>query len=334
MKIGTVTRLFFVAVAIFFSINSYACSNDGLALCRQKVIDSNSTTSQTLQIPLTGNKRLFFSPHKAPDGKIIKHDPLLALYLVENSNGFRFPFKIEIANKKDIAMVSADSVAHAKIVEHQDGVDELASVFGGCPVPALLLSGCCALEGLATPKGIIEKEYLVHFLADGFNGYSDFGIAVDEKSGAVVQIDPFYNHGFMLGDVVLAFNGKKFDKELLKDMLFCKVGSVGRFKIRRGDKELELAVVSRQKKSGVFAPNEPLDAVGIYFNAQMKIVKLNEDAQERGLKVGDQILAINSREIRASNEFTALLSDVRDEFVLLIRRDGFDFTVVIKSPRK
>lgn len=334
MKIGTVARLFFVAVVIFFGINGYACSKDGLALCRQKTIDSNSTTSQTLQIPLTGNKRLFFSPYKTPDGKIIKHDPLLALYIVENPNGFRFPFKIEAADKKDIAMVNADGVTHIKIAEHQDGVDKLASVVGGCPAPALLLSGCCALEGLATPKGIIEKEYLVHFLADGFSGYSDFGVVVDEKSGVVVQIDPFYNHGFVVGDLILAFNTKSIGKETLKEMLFCKVGSIGRFKIKRGDKEFELAVVSRQKKSGVFVPNESLDAVGIYFDAQMKIVKLKEDAQERGLKAGDQILAINSKEVQNSQDFATALSSASDEFVLLIRRDGFDFTIVIKAPRK
>ncbi len=52
-------------------------------------------TNQTLQIPVQKNQRLIFSK-KTPSEKIIKHDPYLSLYLVEDKNIFKHPFRVNM----------------------------------------------------------------------------------------------------------------------------------------------------------------------------------------------------------------------------------------------
>ena len=180
----------FVALTLLL-LNLYACKG-GYDSCKHKINDSNSVSNTTLQIPVKNNQLLIFS-RTTPKGTILKHDPFLSLYLLEDKKGFKHPFKINYRLTLGTACVNKTEAVEGKILKHQVGLNSFAK-FGECiTVPSLLLTSCCSLEGIATPQGIIEKEYLDRFIKIKKVSYSDIGIrVVDEKKLVIINtINPF-----------------------------------------------------------------------------------------------------------------------------------------------
>ncbi|MCK4738229.1 MAG: Pdz/Dhr/GlgF, partial [Sulfurimonas sp.] len=175
----------------FLLLNLYACKG-GFEACRLKTIHSDAIFNQTLQIPVQNNKRLLFSK-TIPDAKIIKHDPYLSLYLVENKKNFKHPFRINNKLSLGTAAVNNEIIVEGKIVKKQIGLNSFASYSEPLFAPSILLNSCCALEGIVTPNGIIEKEYLERFLKIKKVSYADIGIrVVDEKKLIIVNVsNPF-----------------------------------------------------------------------------------------------------------------------------------------------
>lgn len=50
----------------------------------------------------------------------------------------------------------------------------------------MLLNSCCAIEGIVTERGIIEKEYIDRFLKVKKVSYGDFGVRVKDVGSDVV----------------------------------------------------------------------------------------------------------------------------------------------------
>ena len=71
----------FLILNILF-INLWACKG-GYKSCRLKMKNSSSVVKNTIQIPVSKNKLLIYS-RETPNKKIIKYDPFLSLYLVED----------------------------------------------------------------------------------------------------------------------------------------------------------------------------------------------------------------------------------------------------------
>jgi len=65
-------------------LNLYACQG-GYASCVAKVNDSHTIQNSSLYIPVANNKLLVYSKKK-PNKNILKHDPFLSLYLIEDTN--------------------------------------------------------------------------------------------------------------------------------------------------------------------------------------------------------------------------------------------------------
>ena len=234
-------------------LNTYACKG-GYESCKAKINDSQTIKNCSLYIPVKKNQRLIYSKTK-PSEKIIKHDPFLNLYLVEDKKGFAYPFKINMKQQLGYAAVNATHAIEGKIVKRQIGLNSLA-VYGEAIVyPSILTSSCCSLEGLVTPDGVIEKEYLKRFITSKGSDYSDLGVRVNDEDGFVIvnAVDPYLkNNPFKKGDCIVALNSKKIRNSaaFMRSVLFSKVGSAQKVKVKRGKKFFTFELKSYKRYGG------------------------------------------------------------------------------------
>ncbi len=217
-------RLLLALSSIFFTL--FACDG-GFESCRSKVIDSQSIVDQILQIPVENNQRIVFSK-TAPNMKIIKHDPFLSLYLVEDTKKFKYPFRINMNHAMGTLAVNNHKIVEGKILKKQIGLDGFATFSEEIQLPSLILNSCCALEGVATEDGIIEKEYIQRFLKAKTISYADFGVKLRESNSLAVveEINHFVNtNPFEKGDIILELDGKKVKNAstLARDILFSQI---------------------------------------------------------------------------------------------------------------
>ncbi|MEN8302806.1 MAG: PDZ domain-containing protein [Campylobacterota bacterium] len=321
----------FVALNLLL-LNLYACKG-GYDSCKNKINDSNSISNNILQIPVKKHQRIIFS-RTTPDAKVLKHDPFLSLYLVEDKKGFKHPFKINHRLTLGTAVVNQKEAVEGKILKRQVGLNSFA-MFSECiTVPSLLLTSCCSLEGIATPEGVIEKAYIDRFINIKKVSYSDIGIRVkDEKKSVVVKvINPFMQgNPFKVNDFILEVNGKRVKNAsgVMRDILFSKIGSTHNVKVKRNSKVLTLKTKSQKRYGGGYLSDIFLEFVGISFDKNLKVVKIEEKAKKYSLKLGDKLLKINQKEITTEADILETISKSEESTNLLFVRDDFQFFVKI-----
>lgn len=314
---------------LFLSL--YACEG-GFNSCINKVKHSNSIQNKTLQIPISKYTRLVFSQTK-PKAKILKHDPYLNLYIVADKKGFKYPFRINMREPSGIAVVNQNSAIEGKLSSRQIGLNKFASFNYKTKAPALLTNSCCSLEGILTPRGVIEKDYIKRFVSKKDIRYSDIGIRVkDTKKGIqVISYDPFMKKNpFRIGDIILAFDGKrvKYSSTLMKKILFAKVGSTHNVRVKRNNKVLNIKVRTQERLSGGYKLETYLEKYGITFDKDLYIIRIDTKKNIYGLKLGDQLLKVNSHFVRNQKDVMKYVSDFKFYPTLLFERNGnFQFFV-------
>lgn len=311
-------------------LNLFACSG-ALESCRQKIIDSQSIINETVQVPVQKNKRLVFSKTK-PDGQIIKHDPFLSLYLIEDKKGFEFPFKINMRYSMGAMAVDSKGGIKGKIAQKQIGLEQFGLFDKNIPLPSLILNECCALEGIVTPKGIIQKEYIDRFLNTKIVSYSDFGIRVKDEGSMVVvsSSNPFAKENpFKKGDIILELDSKKVkdSASLARDILFSKIDSMHNVKVKREGQILTLNVRSQKRIGGGFLSDTFLEFLGLSFDEELKIVKIEKIAERYGLKRGDKLLQIDTKSVKNESDISQIIDGSNKSPNLLFQREGFQFFV-------
>ncbi|EDZ61904.1 protein containing PDZ/DHR/GLGF domain [Sulfurimonas gotlandica GD1] len=321
----------------FLLLNLFACKG-GYESCKLKITDSKSIKYQTLQIPVLKNKRLLFSSH-LPNAKIIKYDPFLSLYLVEDRTKFEHPFKINNHLSLGVASVNNKRAIEGKIVKDQIGLNNFATFNEPLATPALLLNSCCALEGIVTPQGIIQKEYLERFLKSKSAQYGDIGIRVDDikKSITITRVNPFIkDNPFQEGDTIVDFAGKKVKDSatLMRKILFSKVGSTHSVKIKRDSKYFTFKVKTQKRYGGGYISDTFLEQKGIYFSKNLTILKIANEFEGYGLKVGDRLMQVNGVKVSIIADIREHISDFKYFASLLFEREHFQFFVNIKGKVK
>jgi len=326
-----VFRLFLALTLLFF--NLYACKG-GYNSCKQKIKDSHSIINGKLYLSVAKHKRIIYSLKK-PRAKILKYDPFLSLYLVEDKKGFQYPFVINYHLALGVAGVDAKRAIEGRIKKHQIGLNKLATFSEPLQIPSVLLTSCCSLEGIVTPRGIIEKEYIDHFLKTQKVEYSDIGIRIDDKENKifVVAINPFLKaNPFLVGDEIVEYDGKRVKSaaKLMRDILFCKVGSHHRVKIKRDSKMKSFKVVTTKRMGGGERSDTFMEFLGLHFDKNLKIVKIEPKAQKYQLKLGDKLLQANQEDIKTQTQLTKIISQREKELYLLFERNDFEFFVKVK----
>ncbi len=321
----------------FLLLNLFACKG-GYESCKLKVTDSQAIKYQTLQIPVPKNQRLIYSKY-LPNAKIIKHDPFLSLYLVKDIKRFKHPFKINNHLSLGVASVNKKRAIEGRITKKQVGLNSFATFSEKVYAPSLLLNSCCALEGIVTPHGIIQKKYLERFLKNKSSTYGDIGIRVeDKKSLAVVKrVNPFIkDNPFMKDDCIIMLDGKKIKDSatLMRKILFSKVGSSHKLKIKRGSKFLNIKVKTKKRYGGGYISDTFLEQKGIYFSQNLTILKIANEFEGYGLKVGDRLMQVNGEKVVNITDIREYISDFKFFASLLFERENFQFFVNIKGKVK
>ncbi|MBA1432734.1 MAG: PDZ domain-containing protein [Epsilonproteobacteria bacterium] len=324
-------RLFALTTLLF--LNLYACKG-GYASCVAKVKDSHAIQNSSLFIPISKTTRLVYAQNK-PHAKILKQDPFLSLYLVEDKHPFAYPFDINMRLQLGTAMVTDKLAKEGKFVRNQVGLNTLAKYSEKLIYPALLTSSCCSLEGIVTQRGIIQKEYLNHFVVSKSSDYGDIGIRVKNEKGLVVvsASDPFMkNNPFKKGDCIIAFDGKKIQAAsvLMRKILFSKVGSKHSVKVKRDNKFITYKVTTQKRFGGGALSDTFLEKKGLFFDEQLHLKKIASIFTKYGLKIGDKLIQINGVGVKNQKELRVYLQKYKDYSSLLFERNGFQFFVNIK----
>ena len=97
----------------------------GYYSCERKIKDSHTIRKDSLYIPVKNNKIVLYSPSR-PDAKILKYDPFLSLYLIEDTKKFAYPFDINMRLQLGTAVVDARHAHEGHIVKNQIGLNSLA----------------------------------------------------------------------------------------------------------------------------------------------------------------------------------------------------------------
>ena len=313
-------------------INLLACKG-GYQTCILKVKDTKAIQNQIIQIPISKNQELIYSNTK-PNGKIIKHDPFLNLYLVKSDKYFKYPFRTNYNLSLGQASVNKKTAIEGVIVKEQIGLNSLGTFSELVYAPSLLLNSCCALEGLVTPKGIIQKEYLDNFIKAKKVAYGDIGIRVENKDGKVLikRVDPF-DESLKLkkGDIVLAIDSKKVKNagHLMQKILFSPLGKEHTLKVVREGKVLNINAITKKRYGGGEIGDTFLEAKGLYFNHDLEIIKIANEYKAYGLKVGDRLLQVNGKKVKSIDDIRDNIDDFKFSASLLFQRGGFQFFVNI-----
>jgi hypothetical protein len=326
----------FIALNILL-INLLACKG-GYETCKLKITDSNSINYQSLQIPVLKNKRLIYSKY-IPNAKIIKYDPFLSLYLVEDKTKFKYPFKINNHLSLGVASVDKKRAIEGKITKRQVGLNSFASFGEPISSPALLLNSCCALEGIVTPDGIIEKKYIERFLNTKRVSYSDIGIRVEDKKNQIIvkRVNPFVEKNpFLKGDSIISLDGVKISQSatLMRKILFSKVGTIHIVKVKRGSKYLSFKVKTTKRYGGGYISDTFLEQKGIYFSENLTVLKMSNKFESYGIDTGDRLIQINSIRVNTIADIEELITIFEEPATLLFERNEFQFFVNINKEEK
>jgi hypothetical protein len=326
-----VFRLFAALSLLFF--NLFACKGD-YDSCKQKVFDSQTLRECAIYVPITKHQRVVYAT-TPPKEKILKHDPFLSLYLIEDSKGFAYPFRMNKQEQLSIASVSSKTPVEGKIIKKQIGLNSLAIFSKQILYPSVITSSCCALEAIVTPSGIIEKEYIERFINAKDLRYGDVGIRVKEEKGKVTvkAVNPFIkNNPFKKGDVIVAFNGKKITSAatLMRNILFAKIGSEQKFTIKHTTITQSFTAMTYQRYGGGSVSDTFLEEKGLYFDKQLCIIDLQKDFASYGLKRGDKLIGVNGTIVKTQEDLQAYMAESKGFSSLLMERDGFEFFVTIE----
>ena len=299
-----------------------------------KVKDSHAVKSDRVQVPLQNATRLLYTDKK-PNAKILKYDPFLSLYLIKERKPFAYPFDINMRLQLGTAMVNDKESREGRFVRNQIGLNNLARYSEALLVPSLLTSSCCSLEGIVTPRGIIQKEYLKHFVSSKKSLYGDIGIRIKNEKGFVVvsASDPFFpKNPFQKGDCIVKFDGKrvKAASVLMRKVLFSKIGQKHTVQVKRTDHYLTFVVQTQKRFGGGVISDTFLESQGLYFDKHLILTKVQKKFKNYGLKIGDRLLQVNGVAIKDQQELREYLQKAKKYSSFLFERNGFQFFVNIK----
>jgi len=324
-------RVFFALNIIFVSL--LACKG-GYQTCIKKVKYANVFQNQTIQIPISKHKKLIYSNMK-PNAEIIKYDPFLNLYLVKDKRSYKHPFRTNYNLPLGYASVDNNMAIEGVIKKNQIGLDRFATFSEVVSTPALLLNSCCALEGIVTPDGIIEKEYINNFINTKKVEYGDIGIRVEDKNNKVIisKVNPFDKTiELKKGDIILELNSQKVTNsaEFMRKILFSPINKKHTIKVLRSAKIIFIETTSRNRDGGGILSDTFLESKGLFFDKNLKIIKLSKQFKMYGLKLNDKLLQVNGKKVRSLSDVRENIDQFKHKALLLFARDDFQFFVNIK----
>jgi len=304
--------------------------------CQLKYQVSSIAIGKTQGFAVDTQYALYYS-QKEPRGDVIKRDPFLGLNLVKAPKPFKHIFKFYNNDPKELAATLPKQVSEGKIISEQIGLNTLGQFSKSIEENSIISGTCCGIIGISTPKGIIDKGYIHHFLESKAVVYADIGIRLADKKGTrVIEVNPFFEDSpFFLNDLIISMDTKKTKNaaQLSRDILFASPGSKHTFVLIREGKELKLDAVFQKRLSGGLVPDSFFDLFGLMLDEDL-IVK--EDNGRYEIKKSDRLLSVMGKEVKTLGDIRQVLSVEKSSqdkmVVLLFRRNGFDFFIHFSKP--
>ncbi len=299
--------------------------------CQLKYQVSSLHINDTQAIAVDNEYGLFYSLQE-PNTTIIKRDPFLGLNLIKLPQASKHIFKFYNNHPKHLAAVTPSTIQEGRLLSEQIGLNKLAQFSQKIKINSLISGTCCGILGLSTDEGVIDKDYIRHFLESKKVSYSDIGIRLEDKEGVhVVEVNPFFdNSPFLLDDIILYMDGKKANSaaSVSKKILFAKSGSKHFFVVWRNNEKLRIEATLQKRLSGGLIPDSFFELFGLELDENL-IVKRDNAKYE--IKQGDKLLYVMGKAVSSLAEIRHVLSQEKSTknkmVVLLFKRNGFDFFI-------
>jgi len=323
--------LFLGIFASYSSLSLFACNNQAISLdCQAKLLDAHALRSTRISIPIKDNQRLVYSKKRLSHFK--KYDPFLNLYLISTQQKFKYPFIFTNAKAPLLIVNSIDSVEKISYKKAQIGLKHLAQVDKPLTLPSVISDNCCALEGLVTDTGIIQKSYLQHFIHTKNPLYADIGIRLEEKNHNVTvsAVDPFFkNTPFKVGDIIVKIDNHLIHSaaKAMQIILFSKLHQKLKIAFLRHKKLLTKVVTTQKRLGGGTFSDTFLEHLGFYFDENFALL---QDIQKYHLKKGDRLLQLNGVKIHSQQDIIDAFTPTKKN-KLLIKRGNFTFYSAIAA---
>lgn len=331
-------RAALIAAALCFSTLIYACSGD-FALCKQKFNDASVAQNNGLVIPISDSRLLIYTPY-TPKAEMAQANPFLGLYIVHTTTPFAYPFLLTEGKAQQIAAIDGIVAIPGRILEPQVGLNQPGRFEHPLADMAILTDACCALEGIATREGVIDKAYIRHFIRSaGSVRYGDVGFRLEasERKLRIESVDPFMpENPFRPGDRITTFDGVGMGSSaaLMQAVLLSEPGTRHSVGVQRGNASLTLEVTLLERFGGGLVSDTFLERAGICFDREMTVVTTSPQARSLGIAVGDKLLQVNAQEVAFDDDVRSALSQQQEKASLLFERDGFQFFVQLPFQKK
>jgi len=309
-------------------VTSALASKGSYELCIEKIQENQIVYNNSIVIPVDAKRELIYTK-TLPKRKILKADPFLSLYLVQKQEDLQYPFTLDGTLGLETVCKTDKQAQTLQIMQEQIGLNQFAKLNKKLKTPALYLNSCCLLEGIVTPEGLIQKEYLQHFLKNSSKTYSDIGVRLGDEL-LVEAVDPFLkNNPFRRGDRITHLDGKKLTSsaEFMRKILFSKQDKRYKIAALRDTKSYEFEVQTYKRMGGAYLVDTFLEQKGIYTDKSLTIRKLSLKAQNYNLKLGDQILQVNGKKVSTHKELRENLYGKDAHVILLLQREQFQFFI-------
>ncbi|QCD51730.1 DUF7488 domain-containing protein [Campylobacter sp. RM16192] len=333
-------------------------TQDDFNACFEKTLPSIVNVSGNKGIALSSNLIAVPKNSQMPVKNYIKFDPFLGLYLVASDIKLEPIRMSDDNNTKKSDWVSVTSDLNATVYGHVkslgERLGELDTLTFDVNGTGALLSVCCNMRGIAVGDNkFVPSRYLKHFIAYPYLYYGDVGASFEAiKDKIYVKSVERLGRGavLMMGDEIVSINGQKFTtlRELNERILFAKKGEILNFEIIRNEvvERFDIPVSSepntqntqktnlnadktetKKESKVVNAARDFFKAQGITLDDKLVVKKVDEDSQAAGfgIKPGDKLIQINQNEVKNYKDILKFTSKEKGEYILLFRREGFDF---------
>lgn len=326
--------IFFVATALF-AVNFEPCYQKNSSA----IYNFNGYTGVGLD-----SKTLLIVAPDMPDAikglEITKRNTHLGVLLAKTKTPINF-IKLVPTDKallKEVAVITKNNYEVGKILSRQMGFDT-ASFSKAVPIGSVLGIKCYMAVGIGVGKDrFIETKYIEHFLATTPLIYGDVGVRFSKKTNKPIAhlVNPYTQKLLKVGDEILSVNNTKINTALeFEDLvIFSSPPKELLIKVLRGKKTLTFKMPLQKLISKSYETETFLESFGVFFDKNLKIIKIldKSKAQNKRLKVGDTLLAIDQQNLSKPQEVAQYISKKPNQISnFLFQRDGFQFFIKLEK---
>jgi hypothetical protein len=100
-------------------------------------------------------------------------------------------------------------------------------------------------------------------------------------------------------------------------------------KIKRANEFITISAKTQNRAGGGYLSDTFLEFLGISFDKNLFIIKIEKKAEHYGLKLGDKLLQVNLKDVENEEEILEIIDNPKKSANLLFQREHFQFFVKV-----